>query len=166
VNAAEGEAVGLGHFVDVVGGDHRAGAGHVLDPDVRIAGDVFGRPIRPSGNARQRMRSSFGADLTKSSYFPPLHFGAHRTSVFAVKILIKMPSEQYDSFVAKCNTESGEYSTLINGMVVRDAATGEKRFIEILCEKDDAVRLLDTAGRCFPDAVPNLRSEIDRSREL
>ncbi len=68
-------------FVDVVGGDHRAGAGHVLDPDVRIAGDVFRRPIRCSGNARRRIRSSFGADLTKSSYFPPLHFGAHRTSV-------------------------------------------------------------------------------------
>ena len=32
---AKGKPIGLGDFVNVVGGNHRAGAGHVLDNDVR-----------------------------------------------------------------------------------------------------------------------------------
>jgi hypothetical protein len=83
-----------------------------------------------------------------------------------LKILIEMPPEHYDPLVGKCDSESPEYSTLINGMVVRHPDTGEKRVIEILCDKEEAVRLLDTASRLYPEAVPALKAGIDSSREL
>jgi hypothetical protein len=51
-------------------------------------------------------------------------------------------------------------------MVVRHPDTGEKRVIEILCDKEEAVRLLDTASRLYPEAVPALKAGIDSSREL
>ena len=38
---ADGQAVGFGSFVNMIGGDQAAGAGHVLDDDARVAGNVF-----------------------------------------------------------------------------------------------------------------------------
>ncbi len=38
---ADGQAVRLGDFVNMIGGDQAAGAGHVLDHDTRVAGDVL-----------------------------------------------------------------------------------------------------------------------------
>jgi hypothetical protein len=40
-NAAEGETVGLGDFINVVGRDHRACAGHILDNEVRVSRNIF-----------------------------------------------------------------------------------------------------------------------------
>ncbi len=43
---AQGQAVGLGDIVDVIGGDHAAGAGHVLHQDRRVAGNMFAHAAR------------------------------------------------------------------------------------------------------------------------
>ena len=83
-----------------------------------------------------------------------------------MKILIEMPLEHYNPFVAKCGSGTQEYSTLINGMVVRDADTGEKQLIEILCEKDEAKRLLDVASRLYPKAMPAIEAGMDIAHEL
>ena len=82
-----------------------------------------------------------------------------------MKITIEMPLEHYDPFVAKCGSDSGEYSTLLNGMVVRHADTGEKQLIEILCDKREAIRLLDAADRLYPKAVPSIEAGLDLAHE-
>jgi hypothetical protein len=81
-----------------------------------------------------------------------------------LKIVIDIPPEHYEPFVKKCDSESREYSILINGMVVRHPDSGEKQAIEILCDKEEAVRLLDTASRLYPEAIPALKAGIDNSR--
>ena len=43
---ADGETVGLGDLVKIVGGDDRAGAGHVLDDHRRIAWNMFAEVTR------------------------------------------------------------------------------------------------------------------------
>ena len=43
---AHGEAVRLGRFVNMVGGDHAAGARHVIDDERWIAGDMFPQMAR------------------------------------------------------------------------------------------------------------------------
>ena len=43
---ADGEAVRLGDFVDVIGGDQTAGAGHVFDDEGRIAGNMLAQVAR------------------------------------------------------------------------------------------------------------------------
>lgn len=83
-----------------------------------------------------------------------------------MNILIEMSPEHYDPFVGKCDSESWEYSILINGMVVRDPDSGEKQAIEILCDKDEAVRLIEVANRLYPEAIPALKAGIDNSRDL
>ena len=43
---AQSESVRLGHFVDVIGPDAVAGASHVFDQDVRIAGNMLAQMMR------------------------------------------------------------------------------------------------------------------------
>ena len=40
---AEGQAVGLGHAVNIIGRGHRAGAGHVLHDGGGVSGNIFGQ---------------------------------------------------------------------------------------------------------------------------
>jgi hypothetical protein len=82
-----------------------------------------------------------------------------------VKILIKIPPEHYDLFVAECEITSREYSILKNGVVARDIKE-DKRVIEILCDKEDADRLLDLAECRYPEIVPAIRAGLDLAREL
>jgi hypothetical protein len=39
---ADGKTIRLGNFVDVIRGNHHPGAGHIIDDDRRVAGNVFG----------------------------------------------------------------------------------------------------------------------------
>ena len=48
IESADGQAVGLGDAIEIIGRDDAAGAGHVLRDDVGIAGNVF-RQITGSG---------------------------------------------------------------------------------------------------------------------
>jgi hypothetical protein len=83
-----------------------------------------------------------------------------------MKVLIQMSQEHYDLFVAECDITSREYSILKNSIVVRNQETGEeRRTIEILCDKEEADQLLDTATRLYPDAVPDISKAIALARE-
>lgn len=82
-----------------------------------------------------------------------------------MKTLIAMPAEHYDLFVAECDITSREYSILKNGLVLRTDNSGEKRAIEILCDKEEAERLLDAANRLYPKAVPAIEARLDLANE-
>ena len=82
-----------------------------------------------------------------------------------MKILIKIPPEHYDLFVAECDITSREYSILKNAVVARDI-NDDKRVIEILCDTEEADRLLDLAKRRYPEIVPAIRAGLDLAREL
>jgi hypothetical protein len=83
-----------------------------------------------------------------------------------MKVLIKMSQEHYDLFVAECDITSREYTILKNGIVTRDQQTGaDRRTIEILCDREEADQLLDTATRLYPDAVPEIEKAIASSRQ-
>lgn len=82
-----------------------------------------------------------------------------------MKILIKIPPEHYDLFVAECDITSREYSILKNAVVARDISE-DKRVIEILCDTEEADRLLDLAKRRYPEVVPSIRAGLDPARAL
>ena len=82
-----------------------------------------------------------------------------------MKILIDMSLEHYDRFVAKCDIASREYSILTNGVIIRDQKSDEQRLIAILCDMDEAVRILYAASVLYPDAVPAIKAGINLARE-
>jgi len=84
----------------------------------------------------------------------------------AVKILIEISPEHYDHFVAKCDGESREYAILKNGVVTRDPNNDETRVIEILCDKEEAMKLRDAASRLCPEAAPVIKDALDLAREV
>jgi hypothetical protein len=83
-----------------------------------------------------------------------------------MKVLIEMSQEHYDLLVAECDITSREYSILKNGIVVRHQEAGrDGQTIQILCEKEEAEGLLETAVRLYPDAVPEIAKAIALARE-
>ena len=45
-NPSERETVRLGHGVNIIRRDHRAGARHVLDDEIRVAGNILSHVLR------------------------------------------------------------------------------------------------------------------------
>jgi hypothetical protein len=83
-----------------------------------------------------------------------------------MKVLIRMPAEHYDLFVAECDINSPQYTLLKNAVVAYDGNAGhDRRTIEILCDKEEAFTLLDTASRLYPDVVPAIAAGIDLARQ-
>ena len=78
-----------------------------------------------------------------------------------MKVLIKMSSEDYELFVAECDITSREYTILKNSIVPSDQSDGgERKTIEILCDKDEAALLLEAAIRLYPKAAPAIANGI------
>jgi hypothetical protein len=73
-------------------------------------------------------------------------------------ILIEIPAEPYDLFVAECDIKSWEYSTLKNGILTE---AGDQRVIKILCDEKGAKMLLDAATRLYPAAMPVIKDALN-----
>jgi len=82
-----------------------------------------------------------------------------------MKTLIEMSPEHYDHFVAKCDVASREYSILMSG-VVRNQESRDRGEIEIVCDREEAVRLLEAASRLCPEAAPVIKAGLDLAHEL
>ena len=77
-----------------------------------------------------------------------------------------MSPEDYDLFVAGCDIASREYSILKNGIIASDQSDRrQRRVIEILCDKDEAVLLLGAATELYPALVPAITEAIRLARE-
>ena len=83
-----------------------------------------------------------------------------------MKVLIRIPPEHYDPFVAKCDLTTPEYSILKNAVIAHHGKPGaDQRAIEIVCDKEQALNLLDTARRLYPDVLPAIAAGIDLTRQ-
>jgi hypothetical protein len=81
-----------------------------------------------------------------------------------VKVLIEIPPEHYDLFVAECDIASRDYTVLKNSVVANDAPLDpDRRVIQILCDEDEALSLLATASRVYPQVVPAIRAALAKA---
>ena len=81
-------------------------------------------------------------------------------------LLIQLPPEHYDLFVAACEITSPEYTILKNNIVARDQSSDEPPSIEILCHMDEAMLLLETARRVYPEAVTFIEDALSVEAEV
>jgi hypothetical protein len=83
-----------------------------------------------------------------------------------MKVLIMIFPESYHPFVAEYAITFPEYSILTNAVSPHNGQAGcNRRIIEILCDKEDAFRLLVTASRLYPDMIPAIAAGVDLVRQ-
>ena len=81
-------------------------------------------------------------------------------------LLIRLPPEHYDLFVAACEITSPEYTILKNNIVARHQSSDEQPTVEILCDMDEAKLLLETARRLYPEGVPFIEDAMSVAPEV
>ncbi|MGZ8529454.1 MAG: hypothetical protein ACXW6J_02300 [Candidatus Binatia bacterium] len=81
-------------------------------------------------------------------------------------VLIRLPAEHYDLFVAACEITSPEYTILKNNIVARHQSSDEQPTVEILCDMEEAKLLLETARRLYPEAVPFIEDAMSVAPEV
>jgi hypothetical protein len=81
-------------------------------------------------------------------------------------LLIQLPPEHYDLFVAACEITSPEYTILKNNIVARDQSSDEPPMVEILCHMAEAKLLLEAARRVYPEAVPFIEDALSVEAEV
>ena len=81
-------------------------------------------------------------------------------------LLIQLPPEHYDLFVAACEITSPEYTILKNNIVARHQSSEEPPMVEIICDMDEAKLLLETARRLYPEAVPFIEDAMNVAPEV
>ena len=81
-------------------------------------------------------------------------------------LLIRLPPEHYDLFVAACEITSPEYTILKNNIVARHQSSDEQPTVEILCDMEEAKLLLETARRLYPEAVPFIEDAMSVAPEV
>ena len=60
-----------------------------------------------------------------------------------MKVLIELPLEQYERFIAACDPTCREYAVLKNSIVLGFPATDpDQRIVRLMCNEDDALKLL------------------------
>ena len=79
-----------------------------------------------------------------------------------MNVLIEMSPEQYELFVAECDIKSPEYSILKNAIVSRE----DGRAINLLCDENEAIQLLQAARQVYPDAARPIAKAIEQARQL
>ena len=75
-----------------------------------------------------------------------------------MNVEIELSREDYDKFLASCDTSSWEHSILMNTIVPgQDEPT-----IAIVCEKEEAVRLVHAAMHVYPPALTPVSDGLGR----
>lgn len=77
-----------------------------------------------------------------------------------MSVKIELPREQYAKFVASCDTGSWEHFILTNAVV-----SDQEEPIAIVCEKEEAVRLVHAALRFYPPALTPVSEGLGRVLE-
>lgn len=76
-------------------------------------------------------------------------------------VLISIPVEDYDLFTAELPITSREYTVMKNSIVAQDpTADLDRRFVQILCDEDEARSLLAISERVYPAIVSCLRAAL------
>jgi len=76
-------------------------------------------------------------------------------------MIIEIPVDHYDRFLALCDPASHEYEILKDGFIAhRPKDSRYERIVEISCEMQDARLLLALASKICPVAVPAIVKAI------
>ncbi len=84
VEHADGQTVGFGAAVDIFRGDQRAGAGHVLDDQWRVAGNMFAHVARHGAGVDIEAAAGAAADDDANGLAAVEFFGAATSSAVAI----------------------------------------------------------------------------------
>ena len=80
-----------------------------------------------------------------------------------MKISVVIPREHYDALLRMCDDSQPEYELLVNGAI----SNNERGDIaEVMCEVEQAEKLLDLARRLNPEAAPIIAESIQRGKEI
>jgi len=72
-------------------------------------------------------------------------------------VILTIPLAQYDLFIEKIHPSSRAYELLVNGCFDQEISDGHlERKIQILCNKDEAVLLLQMAEELCPTIIPKI----------
>ena len=72
-------------------------------------------------------------------------------------VILTIPLAQYDLFVEKIHPLSRAYELLMNGCFDQEICDGHlERKMQILCNKDEAVMLLQVAEEVCPRIIPKI----------
>jgi hypothetical protein len=83
-----------------------------------------------------------------------------------MKVLIEMPLEHYETFLDVSDITSREYTILKNSVVAQEPVADPGRsIVQILCNEDEALKLLGSAIQIYPEVVQAITAAIDRARK-
>jgi len=72
-------------------------------------------------------------------------------------VILTFPLAQYDLFVERIPPSSRAYELLVNGCFDQEICDGQfERKMQILCNKDEAVMLLQVAEEVCPKIIPKI----------
>ena len=72
-------------------------------------------------------------------------------------VILTFPLAQYDLFVERIHPSSRAYELLMNGCFDQKICDGQfERKMQILCNKDEAVMLLQVAEEVCPKIIPKI----------
>lgn len=77
-------------------------------------------------------------------------------------ILIQLPRDHYDSFVARCDPWTQQYTVLKNAIIHE---LPEDCYAELPCTVHEADSLLNIAEHVYPEAAPHIKDAIVAARD-
>jgi hypothetical protein len=83
-----------------------------------------------------------------------------------VIVSIELHSEHYDSLLQCCDEQSFEYWVLQNSIVPGQTPLLMRRKIKIMCEREQATKLLGAALRLYPKAADAIAVGIGTANKL
>ena len=79
-----------------------------------------------------------------------------------MKVLIELPLEHYELFVAACETTSREYTILKNAIILLSPGTNpNQHIVQFMCDEDEAHKLLRIAGLVCHEVTGRISAAID-----
>ena len=80
-------------------------------------------------------------------------------------VVIDIPVDHYESFVAQCDPWSHHHAILKKGIIVSRPQQGHfERFTKIRCTVHEAKGLLDRAEHIYPQVAPHIKNAIAAAR--
>jgi hypothetical protein len=79
-----------------------------------------------------------------------------------MKLKIEISLQNYDRMLQKCDNSSKEYGILVNGSLIqRPSGNYFERLARIICNTNDATKLLALADRICPEAAQEIEKSVD-----
>ena len=83
-----------------------------------------------------------------------------------MKVLIELPLDKYEHFIAVCDPTCREYAVLKNSIVLCFTATGpDQRIVKFMCNEDDALKLLISSVMVCEELTGPIAKAIARAHK-